>query len=107
MITLSPTAIDRAKAIAAEDGLSPRLRIRILGGGCAGFQYDMYFDEVEPTPLDDVTEQDGITVVVDPLSLQYIDGCNVDFLKTDFAEGFKFNNPNTTATCGCGSSFKT
>lgn len=107
MITLTESAIKQIKKIVENDGLlEPNLRIKVMGGGCAGFQYDMYFEEYNELPTDEVFVQDGIKIMIDPLSLQYLDNTTVDFLKEDFKEGFKFLNPNVTATCGCGSSFK-
>lgn len=107
MITLTERAIKQAKAISESEKYGhTRIRVRVLGGGCAGFQYDMYFDDIEPLIADDVSEQDGVTIVVDPLSYQYIDGVNIDYVVSEFSEGFKFENPNIEATCGCGSSFK-
>ena len=107
MITLTEKAIAQIKAIIADEKFDhSRLRVKVSGGGCAGFKYDIYFDDLLPTEMDEVYEYDGINVIVDPLSLQYIDGTQIDFVKLDFGEGFKFENPNVEATCGCGSSFK-
>lgn len=107
MITLTEKAIQQVKAIVESDKLDhSRLRVKISGGGCAGFRYDLYFDDLEPTDVDDVSEQSGVTIVVDPLSLQYLDGASLDYVRENFTEGFKFENPNVEATCGCGSSFK-
>lgn len=106
MITLTSKAAEKIKKFSIEDNLDLRLRIKVIGGGCAGFQYDVYFDELEPTDFDDITVQDDIIIAVDPLSLQYVDGTTLDYVIGEFTEGFKFNNPNITAECGCGSSFK-
>lgn len=107
LITLTQSAIEKIKKIVDADRiLRPILRIKVMGGGCAGFQYDMYFEELNELPTDNVIEQDGVKLIVDPLSMQYIEGSTVDYVIEEFKEGFKFVNPNVTATCGCGSSFK-
>jgi iron-sulfur cluster insertion protein len=80
------------------------LRVFITGGGCSGFQYGFTFDELLADD-DTVIEKEGVTVLVDPMSFQYLAGSVVDY--TEGLEGSRFviNNPNATATCGCGSSF--
>jgi|SRR6478609_3169359 len=105
MITMTEKAVAKAKEIAQSDGYALTLRMRVLGGGCAGFQYDLYFDEFEPTDMDEVVDCQGVRLVIDPLSLQYLDGTEVDYLEEEFQSGFKFSNPNISKTCGCGSSF--
>jgi iron-sulfur cluster insertion protein len=95
-----------------------RLRVRVVGGGCAGFSYDMNFDEVteggttrpavasDPvSEMDKVIEHKGVTLIVDTMSLMYIVGTTIDYVDTLQATGFKFENPNTSSQCGCGSSF--
>jgi iron-sulfur cluster insertion protein len=84
-----------------EDELS--LRLRVVGGGCAGFSYDLYFDE--KTPMDKEFTVHGVHVVVDQMSLMYLLGTTIDYVEGLQGAGFKFNNPNVKATCGCGSSF--
>lgn len=106
MITITDFAIEQMIRIAEDERLPPRLRIKVVGGGCAGFKYDLFFEETEPNPTDEVFERDGISVLVDVLSLQYLDGTEIDYVKQEFQEGFKVNNPNITKTCGCGSSFQ-
>src|SRR4029453_6500347 len=81
------------------------LRLRVIGGGCAGFQYDLYFED-SPTDLDETFESHGIRVYIDPLSYQYLDGTEIDYVEGVHGSGFKFGNPNVTGTCGCGSSFQ-
>lgn len=106
MITMTDAAVAKAREISEAEGLAGRpIRLKVQGGGCSGFQYDMYFDDADPTDLDEVFEANGITIVVDPISVQYLDGTQVDYVSTLQAEGFKFNNPNVKSTCGCGSSF--
>ncbi|HUH00805.1 MAG TPA: iron-sulfur cluster insertion protein ErpA [Kofleriaceae bacterium] len=89
------------KAEEIENELS--LRLRVVGGGCAGFSYDLYFDE--KTPMDKEFTIHGVHVVVDQMSLMYLLGTTIDYVEGLQGAGFKFNNPNVKATCGCGSSF--
>jgi iron-sulfur cluster assembly accessory protein len=80
------------------------LRLRVVGGGCAGFSYDLYFD----TPQEGIDRQmeiNGVRVVVDDMSLMYLLGTEVDYVEGLQGAGFKFHNPNVKSTCGCGSSF--
>jgi iron-sulfur cluster insertion protein len=88
-----------AEAIEADMGL----RLRVVGGGCAGFSYDLYFDG--PTEVDRQLTINGVRVVVDEMSLMYLVGTEVDYVEGLQGAGFKFNNPNVKSTCGCGSSF--
>jgi len=105
MITITKTAADKVKDISKEEGLANQgLRLRVIGGGCAGFNYDLYFEE-SPTPMDESFECEGVMMYVDPLSYQYLDGTEIDYIDGLYGAGFKFNNPNITSTCGCGSSF--
>ncbi len=80
------------------------LRVYIQGGGCSGFQYGFQFDE-NPQQDDITLEQKGITVLVDMLSLQYLAGAEIDYKDDIMGSRFLVNNPNASATCGCGSSF--
>jgi iron-sulfur cluster insertion protein len=79
------------------------LRLQVRGGGCAGFSYDLYFDE--PAEMDRQFEIRGVKVVVDEMSLMYLVGTEIDYVEGLQGAGFKFNNPNVKSTCGCGSSF--
>jgi iron-sulfur cluster insertion protein len=79
------------------------LRLRVVGGGCAGFSYDLYFDEI--SEVDRQCEINGVKVVVDEMSLMYLVGTEIDYIEGLQGAGFKFNNPNVKSTCGCGSSF--
>lgn len=106
MITMTDAAVAKAREISEAEGLTGRpIRLKVQGGGCSGFQYDMYFDDADPSDLDEVFETSGISIVVDPISLQYLDGTEVDYQSSLQGEGFKFVNPNVKGTCGCGSSF--
>lgn len=84
-----------------EDAMA--LRLRVVGGGCSGFSYDLYFDE--KTELDREYELSGVQVVVDEMSLMYLVGTEIDYVEGLSGAGFKFQNPNVKNTCGCGSSF--
>lgn len=106
MISITNLAADKVKEISAAEGLGGQgLRLRVIGGGCAGFQYDLYFED-KPTDLDETFQSNGVTLYVDPLSYQYLDGTEIDYVESAHGSGFKFGNPNVTSTCGCGSSFK-
>ncbi len=105
MVGLTEKAADKVKEIAQAEGLQGQgLRLQVKGGGCSGFQYDLYFDE-KPTDMDQVVESCGITLFIDPLSVQYLEGTQVDYVEGLSGAGFKFENPNVKGTCGCGSSF--
>ena len=98
-------AASKVKALVEEEG-NPNLKLRVFitGGGCSGFEYGFTFDE-DIAEDDTVVNRDGVTLVVDPMSFQYLAGAEVDY--TEGLEGSRFviNNPNATTTCGCGSSF--
>jgi len=105
MITITQKAADKVLEISAEEDLAGQgLRLRVIGGGCAGFNYDLYFED-EPTSMDEEFEDKGVKMFVDPLSYQYLDGTEIDYVEGLTGSGFKFSNPNVTSTCGCGSSF--
>lgn len=105
MITITERAASKVMEIAKEeDLLGQGLRLRVLGGGCAGFQYDLYFED-KPTDMDEEFEDRGVKLYVDPLSYQYLDGTEIDYVESLHGAGFKFGNPNVKGTCGCGSSF--
>jgi iron-sulfur cluster insertion protein len=104
-LTFSDAAAKRVKAlIAEEENQELKLRVYITGGGCSGFQYGFTFDE-NVNDGDMTIENFGVTLLVDPMSLQYLIGGEVDY--TEGLEGSRFfvNNPNATTTCGCGASF--
>ncbi len=103
-VTLSPSAAKRIAAIAAKQGKPAMLRLSVEGGGCSGFQYK--FDLADAPEADDaVAETDGVKLVVDPVSLDLVAGCVVDFVESLGGAAFKVENPNASAGCGCGSSF--
>jgi iron-sulfur cluster assembly protein len=86
------------------DGAEQALRIAVRGGGCSGFQYALAFDR--PKGDDHVFEADGVSVVVDKVSMQFVFGSEVDYVEGLQGAGFQVNNPNVVAACGCGSSFQ-
>jgi len=105
LVSLTPGAAEKVKELMAEDpDESLVLRVAIQGGGCSGFQYGLGFDSAA---VDDdvVVEQHGVTIVVDPYSAPYLKGTTVDFLSGLQESGFKIDNPNAQASCGCGHSF--
>ena len=105
MLTFTETAIGKVKEIMAERGEGEGgLRIAVIGGGCSGFQYQMSLDK-EPNADDQIFEQEGLKVFVDGRSLPYLDGTKVDYVDGLNGSGFKFDNPNSRGTCGCGESF--
>ena len=105
-ITLTKKAEDKVKEILL-DQPEPfaGLRIQVVGGGCSGFQYRMGFDKNFNDQNDEVFEFEGLKVFIDKSSLLYMDGAEVDYVEGLHGAGFKFNNPNSTGSCGCGSSF--
>ncbi len=100
--TVTPRAFARLQEIgAAEQGKA--LRVAVAGGGCSGFQYEIVLDE--PKPDDLVLSGDGETVVVDPVSLPFLAQARIDFSEELIGARFVIDNPNATASCGCGTSF--
>ena len=103
-VTLSPSAAARVAAIAAKQAKPAILRLSVEGGGCSGFQYQ--FGMADALEDDDiVTETDGVKLAVDPVSLELVAGCTVDFVESLGGSAFRVENPQATAGCGCGSSF--
>jgi len=102
-LTLTPSAAKRVAFIAARQGKPAVLRLAVDGGGCAGFSYRFALDDAAPD--DAVAETDGVTLVVDPVSLDLIDGSAVDYVENLGGAAFKVTNPNAASGCGCGSSF--
>lgn len=94
----------RINEITGDEPLNKLLRISVEGGGCSGFQYK--FDLVAETEPDDlVLERDGAKVLIDPVSLGFLAGSEIDFVDDLMGAAFKITNPNATASCGCGTSF--
>jgi iron-sulfur cluster assembly accessory protein len=105
MLLITTGAATKVNEIRDAEGIegAMALRLRVVGGGCAGFSYDLYFDE--PTEVDRQFETMGVKCVVDEMSLMYLVGTEIDYVEGLQGAGFKFNNPNVKSTCGCGSSF--
>lgn len=105
ILDFSDSAARKLKSLQEEENNpSLKLRVSVYGGGCSGFQYTFSLDE-ESKPVDRIVEKDGVTLLIDQTSYQYLVGSEVDF--TEGLEGAMFvvNNPNATSTCGCGASF--
>jgi iron-sulfur cluster insertion protein len=105
MLGLTEKAAEKVREIRQAEGIEEAmgLRMRVVGGGCSGFSYDLYFDAA--AEADKVFESNGVRIVVDQMSLMYLMGTEVDYVEGLQGAGFKFNNPNVKSTCGCGSSF--
>ena len=105
MMMITSVAASKVNEIRDAEAIeaSMALRLRVVGGGCAGFSYDLYFDE--PAEVDRQFDVQGVKVVVDEMSLMYLVGTEIDYVEGLQGAGFKFNNPNVKSTCGCGSSF--
>ncbi|MBN2575931.1 MAG: iron-sulfur cluster insertion protein ErpA [Deltaproteobacteria bacterium] len=105
LVKLTARAAEKVKAVRAEEklGESYGLRLKVQGGGCSGFVYDLYFDQAQDD--DRVLESQGVRLLCDQMSLMYLAGAEVDYVESLQGSGFKFANPNVKSTCGCGSSF--
>ncbi len=107
VITLTPAAVTAVRDLLNKRNLEGyALRVFISGGGCSGFQYGMAL-EGNIRENDTATEFDGVKVVVDEVSVNYLRGATVDYVESVMGNGFKIDNPNAVSTCGCGSSFRT
>ena len=105
VLVFSDNAANKVRSLIDEEGNEAlKLRVFVTGGGCSGFQYGFTFDE-EQAEDDTVMQKNGVTLLIDPMSYQYLAGAEIDY--TDGLEGAQFviKNPNATSTCGCGSSF--
>ncbi len=104
-IIFSDSAAKKVGSLIAEEGNDNlKLRVYISGGGCSGFQYGFTFDE-EVADDDTQVENDGVTVLVDVMSIQYLNGAEIDYKEDLSGAQFVIRNPNASTTCGCGSSF--
>ncbi len=104
LLSLSANAVKRVDALLSDEAEGTMLRVAVSGGGCSGFQYGFSFD-ARRNQDDEIVEQDGITVVVDTMSLMYVAGAEIDFVEDLVGSSFSLKNPNATASCSCGSSF--
>jgi len=105
LVKLTARAAEKVKAIRAEENIETglELRLKVIGGGCSGFSYDLYFDQ--PQDVDQTLESKGVRLLCDQMSLMYLAGAEIDYVESVQGSGFKFTNPNVKSTCGCGSSF--
>lgn len=103
-IALTPSAAARVAAVAAKQGKPAILRLSVDGGGCSGFQYKFGFAD-GPDPDDTVAEQGDVRLVVDSISLDFVRGCQVDYVESLGGAAFRVDNPNAASGCGCGTSF--
>ncbi len=105
MIVLTDKAAEKVREIQTAENLgSQGLRLKVVGGGCSGFQYDLHFED-EVDDMDEQYESKGVQLYVDMISHQYLDGTQIDYVEGLHGAGFKFLNPQAKSTCGCGSSF--
>ncbi len=107
MINVTETAAEKINDLLTEESrVGAGLRVFVQGGGCSGFQYGLMIDEGEgDQESDKVFEVNGVRLFVDPISLRYLNGAEVDFVDNNMGGGFTIKNPNAKSTCGCGSSF--
>jgi iron-sulfur cluster insertion protein len=104
-LIFTDSAADKVKALIAEEGNENlKLRVYVTGGGCSGFQYGFTFDE-SINEGDTAVEKNGVTLLIDPMSFQYMVGAEIDYKEDLQGAQFVIRNPNATTTCGCGSSF--
>jgi|SRR5208337_2479585 len=106
-LQVTEKAIKRIRVAMAKEGISPAeggLRLGVMGGGCSGLSYSIKFD-TKPRERDRIYEFDGVRVFIDPKSFLYLHGMTLDYEETLIRQGFNFINPNSTHSCGCGSSF--
>ena len=106
IVNMTPTAVDKVRELLAQEndpGLA--LRVFVAGGGCSGLQYGMTLDEEQEG--DTVIPLSSIKILVDEMSMGYIDGSEIDYVDSLMGAGFTVNNPNAVSSCGCGHSFKT
>ena len=104
-LVFSDSAASKVRELIAEEG-NPDLKLRVFvsGGGCSGFQYGFTFDEVANDD-DTLVSKEGVTLLIDPMSYQYLVGAEIDYVESLEGSQFTIKNPNATSTCGCGSSF--
>lgn len=104
-VTFTQAAADKIKSLMEEeDNMELKLRVFVAGGGCSGFQYGFTFEELQEE--DDLAlRNESVTVLIDPMSMQYLVGAEIDYQEKLEGAQFVIHNPNVTSTCGCGSSF--
>ncbi|MDP3857069.1 MAG: iron-sulfur cluster insertion protein ErpA [Stagnimonas sp.] len=104
LVFTDAAALKVKELLADEENPEQVLRVFVTGGGCSGFKYGFNFDE-RPAEDDTCVANAGVTLVVDPMSLQYLEGAEIDYKETAEGSQFVIRNPNASSTCGCGSSF--
>lgn len=108
-ITVTDAAAEKLLSILTSEGKDiskPGLRLFVQGGGCSGFQYGLALLDEEPNPTDLIFESNKVKFVIDPVSLSYLKGAEIDLVESILGDGFKITNPNASSTCGCGQSFE-
>ncbi len=108
VVSLTPAGAEKIRGLLEEKNIPDHgLRVFVSGGGCSGMQYGMAF-EAAPQDGDLVVEDQGVRLIVDPVSIGYLEGSSIDYIEDDLmGGGFKIDNPNAVASCGCGHSFRT
>ena len=106
VLSLTPAAVDKVESFIEEHGAAKGagLRVAVLPGGCSGFQYGLNIED-GPEDDDEIFELSGVRIFLDPFSMQYLEGVEIDYVTSMMGAGFTFRNPNATGGCGCGSSF--
>jgi iron-sulfur cluster insertion protein len=106
MIIITPKAIEHIKQFSKEENIGHlNIRIKCISYGCAGMGWDMMFDDLDPTELDEIIEQDGVKVYIDPFSFNYMTEITLDYIEGEMGSGFKFFGGSEYKSCGCGSSW--
>lgn len=106
MLKITSLAATKVQEFLEQNGRpEAALRVRVVGGGCSGFQYQLALDDTASED-DEVFEQQGVKLFIDPRSFLYLDGTEIDYVEDIMGSGFRFNNPNATGSCGCGESFQ-
>jgi iron-sulfur cluster assembly protein len=103
MITVTPAAVTKIRKMLQAQG-EPALRLGVVGGGCSGLSYKFKYDK-QARANDSVIDFEGVRLLVDPKSMQYLDGMTLDYEETVLEQAFRFRNPNAQKSCGCGKSF--
>jgi iron-sulfur cluster assembly protein len=107
LVTITPKAAEKVVVFMAEEAEKPQfLRVYVQGGGCSGLSYGMGFEKTAEED-DLVIEENGVKMLIDSYSADYLKGANIDYIESLMGAGFKINNPNVTKSCSCGHSFNT
>lgn len=106
MFSITDKAVAQIKKIAEDEEIGHTIvRVGIKGGSCAGFSHDVFYEDRPINESDEVFEKDGVKIVIDPVSLTYMENATMDFSDGLMGQGFRFTNPDATGSCGCGKSF--